>query len=52
VPIGDWRALAARMEEQLEHPVDGGLLRDAVRDYTVEASVAGYLGALGLEPEA
>ena len=52
VPVGDWRALAARMEEQLEHPVDGGLLRDAVRDYTVEASVAGYLDALGLEPGA
>ncbi len=48
VPVGDWSALAARMEQQLAHPANGGLLRHAVRDYTLDTSVAGYLDALGL----
>lgn len=49
VPVGDVSALAYAMAAVLEHPLAPQRLREAVLDYTVEASTAAYLRILGIE---
>ncbi len=48
VPVGDDAALAAAMLRTLDRPLPAATLREAVRDYTVEASARGYLRVLRL----
>ncbi len=47
VPMGDVPAMAAAIGRVLDGARPAGSAADAVRDYTVEASVRGYLLALG-----
>ncbi|MDJ0807921.1 MAG: glycosyltransferase [Gammaproteobacteria bacterium] len=49
VPVGDWRALASAMARILDTPPDGGSLRQAVSEYTVDTSAHNYLRILDLE---
>jgi glycosyltransferase involved in cell wall biosynthesis len=49
VPVGDWQALAGAMARVLDAPPEREFLREAVREYTVEASAHHYLKLLGLE---
>ncbi len=46
VPVGDAEALAEAMEHTLANPLPAERLQQAVEQYTVEASVQGYLEAL------
>ena len=48
VPVGDWRALADAMQGILDKPTDSDSLREAVREYTAEASASRYLDILGV----
>ena len=48
VPVGDAVALATAMERTLNDPLPKAYLQRAVEQYTVEASVRNYLGALGM----
>jgi glycosyltransferase involved in cell wall biosynthesis len=48
VPVGDDAALADALEGLLRAPPDRALLRSAATPYTVAASAAAYLEALGL----
>jgi glycosyltransferase involved in cell wall biosynthesis len=48
VAMGDDAALAAGILQALSQPVAAATLQEAVRDYHVDASVRGYLQALGL----
>lgn len=50
VPVSDWHALAAAMGSVLTAPPDRHILREAVKQYEVEASALGYLETLGLLP--
>lgn len=49
VPVGDARSMAAAIEDTLDHPPAPEKLGEAVRPYTLEESVKGYLETLGLE---
>ena len=46
VPVGDDAALAEAMLQTLANPLPPETLREAVRDYQLEASLAGYRAAL------
>jgi glycosyltransferase involved in cell wall biosynthesis len=48
VPVGDAPALSAAMSATLDRPLPRGVLQEAARPYTLEASTAGYLRAMGL----
>jgi glycosyltransferase involved in cell wall biosynthesis len=48
VPVGDHEALAEAMHAALANPLPGDTLREAVREYTVEASARRYLEVLGV----
>lgn len=49
VPVGDWQALGAAMQQVLDAPPDGDKLRTAVREYAVETSAGHYLDLLGIK---
>lgn len=49
VPVGDVHALAHAMARVLEQPMPAWELREAVRDYTLEASTTAYLRILGID---
>ncbi len=51
VPVGDAQALADAMVRSLRNPLPPETLRQAVTDYTREASVHAYLRVLGVENE-
>jgi glycosyltransferase involved in cell wall biosynthesis len=46
VPVGDHHALARTILKTMDSPPEKALLKNAVRDYTVQASSAKYLDAL------
>ena len=48
VPVADWEALARAMAATLEAPPPAETLREAVAEYTQEASARAYLRVLGL----
>lgn len=49
-PPGDPDRLAEAIEETLDNPLPADVLREAVREYTVEKSAARYLEVLGIAP--
>ena len=48
VPVGDVDALAGAIRAQLEAPTPAHLLRQRAADFTLDATLSGYLHALGL----
>lgn len=48
VAMGQAEEMAAAITRMLDNPPAAASLREAARDYTVDASTAGYLAALGL----
>jgi glycosyltransferase involved in cell wall biosynthesis len=48
VPVGDSIALAAAIQATLDDPLPAAVLKEAVTDYTQEASARAYLEALGV----
>lgn len=50
VPMADPEALAAGILQALETPVPARQLRQAVSEYTIDASTQRYLDVLGIEP--
>ena len=48
VTIGDVDAMAQAMKETLSNPLKPEVLKQAVKEYTMETSTLGYLKALGL----
>jgi glycosyltransferase involved in cell wall biosynthesis len=51
VPPTDVRALAAAMDDTLDHPQSADALRAAVAEYRLEVSALRYLETLGLAPQ-
>lgn len=51
IPVDDFAALAAAMQDTLDAPLPAQTLREAVKDYNVSRSADHYLQVLGLAPD-